>query len=172
MTFAARKPVLAIAGSFSIDSVLTQDGRHVVGKVGGNALWSSLGALISGIAPRIITVVGDDYPQEVLSALVAAGIDTSAVRRIRRSHPVRVTFAHMADGSRLQPVPEEMIRALPEAPTCRMRGWRRLITGTCRCFPWTVIAASSSALALAGACSNRIARRAPIWRATPLASLP
>ncbi len=115
MTFAARKPVLAIAGSFSIDSVLTQDGRHVVGKVGGNALWSSLGALISGIAPRIITVVGEDYPQQVLSTLVTAGIDTSAVRRIQRSHPVRVTFAHMPDGSRLQPVPEQMIRALPEA---------------------------------------------------------
>ncbi|MFZ2103033.1 MAG: carbohydrate kinase family protein, partial [Oricola sp.] len=98
-----------------IDSVLTHDGRHVVGKVGGNALWSSLGALVAGIAPRIVTVVGSDYPQDVLSALVDVGIDTSAVRRIDRSHPVRVTFAHMPDGSRLQPVPEEMIRALPEA---------------------------------------------------------
>lgn len=111
----ADKPVLAVAGSFSIDSVLTQDGRPVMGKVGGNALWSSLGALIAGNAPRIVTVVGDDYPEEVLAALIEAGIDTSAVRRIERSHPVRVTFAHMADGSRLQPVPQEMIRALPEA---------------------------------------------------------
>lgn len=111
---ATKRPVLAIAGSFSIDSVLTQDARHVVGKVGGNALWSSLGALIAGIAPRIVTVVGDDYPEEVLAALVSAGIDTSAVRRIARSHPVRVTFAHMPDGSRLQPVPREMIRSLPE----------------------------------------------------------
>lgn len=115
MTSAAKKPVLAIAGSFSIDSVLTQDGRYVVGKVGGNALWSSLGALIAGTPPRIVTVVGSDYPEEVLEALVAAGIDTSAVRRIERSHPVRVTFAHMADGSRLQPVPQDLIRALPEA---------------------------------------------------------
>lgn len=107
--------VLAVVGSFSIDSVLTQDGRHVVGKVGGNALWSSLGALIAGNAPRIITVVGDDYPQDVLSALCEAGIDISAVRRIARSHPVRVTFAHMPDGTRLQPVPDHMIQALPEA---------------------------------------------------------
>jgi ribokinase len=111
---ATKKPVLAIAGSFSIDSVLTQDGRHVVGKVGGNALWSSLGALIAGIAPRIVTVVGDDYPKEVLAALVSAGIDTTAVRHIAQAHPVRVTFAHMPDGSRLQPVPREMIRSLPD----------------------------------------------------------
>lgn len=110
-----QKPVLAVAGSFSIDSVLTQDGRHVVGKVGGNALWSSLGALIAGSAPRIVTVVGTDYPEDVLSALVEAGIDVGAVRRIDRTHPVRVTFAHLPDGSRLQPVPEEMISTLPEA---------------------------------------------------------
>ena len=108
-------PRLAVVGSFSIDAVLTQDGRHVVGKVGGNALWSSLGALIAGVAPRIVTVVGNDYPQDVLAALAETGIDTAAVRRIDRSHPVRVTFAHMPDGSRLQPVPQEMIRALPEA---------------------------------------------------------
>lgn len=108
-------PALAVVGSFSIDSVLTRDGRYLIGKVGGNALWSSLGAMISGNAPRIITVVGEDYPEDVLRALVEAGIDISAVRRIERAHPVRVTFAHLPDGSRIQPVPGEMISGLPEA---------------------------------------------------------
>ena len=115
------KSVLAIAGSLSIDSVLTQDGRHVTAKVGGNALWSSLGALIAGNAPRIVTVAGNDYPEDVLAALAAAGIETGAVRRIDRSHPVRVTFAHMADGSRLQPVPSDMIEALPDR-ICKLLG--------------------------------------------------
>lgn len=115
MPLHSAKPVLAVAGSFSIDAVLTQDGRHVVDKVGGNALWSALGAMIAGNAPRIVTVVGNDYPQDVLRALGDTGINTSAVRRIERSHPVRVTFAHLPDGSRLQPVPQEMLQALPEA---------------------------------------------------------
>lgn len=107
-------PNLAVVGSFSIDSVLAPDGRHVVGKVGGNALWSSLGALISGLAPRVLAIVGNDYPAQVLDILSKAGLDTSSVKKIDRPHPVRVTFAHLPDGSRIQPVPDDIIRQLPK----------------------------------------------------------
>lgn len=113
MTSAAHTPELAVAGSFSIDSVLTPDGRHVVGKVGGNALWSSLGVRMCGLSPRVLAVVGRDYPARVLDTLVTAGIDTRAIVSIDRTHPVRVTFAHGPDGSRIQPVPEAMLSALP-----------------------------------------------------------
>jgi sugar/nucleoside kinase (ribokinase family) len=104
---------LAIVGSFSIDSVLTPDGRWVVEKTGGNALWSALGARMAGLPPRVLAVVGSDYPPDVLETLSASGIDTSAIVRIDRTHPVRVTFAHLADGSRIQPVPRAMIEQLP-----------------------------------------------------------
>lgn len=114
MLSAPASPNLAVAGSFSIDGVIAQDGRWVVGKVGGNALWSSLGALMCGLKPRVLTVVGNDYPAKVLETLSLAGIDTRAVVHLDRTHPVRVTFAHMPDGSRIQPVPQHMIRALPE----------------------------------------------------------
>ncbi|GAA2229110.1 carbohydrate kinase family protein [Herbiconiux moechotypicola] len=107
-------PVLAICGSFSFDSVLSMDGRPIVGKVGGNALWSALGAHIAGVSPRILTLVGTDYPSRVLSTLSGAGLDVSAVIPIDRPHPVRITFAHLADGGRVQPVPAEMIAHLPE----------------------------------------------------------
>ncbi|GAA1466498.1 carbohydrate kinase family protein [Microbacterium thalassium] len=106
---------VAICGSFSFDSVIAPDGRPLTGKVGGNALWSSLGALISGVAPRIVTVVGDDYPGEVVERLQSAGIDTSAVARIDRAHPVRLTFAHLPDGGRLQPVPAHMLAGMDAA---------------------------------------------------------
>lgn len=105
--------VLAIVGALSIDSVLTQDGRYLVGKVGGNAVWSSLGATISGNAPRILSMVGANYPAHVLETLSSVGIDTSAVVQLEREHPVRVTFAHLPDGGRIQPVPAEMIAGLP-----------------------------------------------------------
>ncbi|GAA1705616.1 hypothetical protein GCM10009808_24490 [Microbacterium sediminicola] len=100
---------IAICGSFSFDSVIAPDGAPLTGKVGGNALWSGLGALIAGVAPRIVTIIGEDYPEEVVERLTAAGIDTSAIRRIARSHPVRLTFAHLADGGRVQPVPAAML---------------------------------------------------------------
>ena len=114
MSAVSPAPVLAVAGSFSIDSILAPDGRPVVGKVGGNALWSSLGALICGLAPRVLAIVGNDYPGHVLDILSNAGLDTRSIKKIDRPHPVRVTFAHPPDGSRIQPVPDHMIRQLPE----------------------------------------------------------
>lgn len=108
------RPRLAIVGSFSIDSVLLEDGRPITGKIGGNAVWSSLGALISGNAPRVLSVVGADYPEEVLGALSSAGIDVDSVVHIEREHPVRVTFAHLANGDRMQPVPRALLDQLPE----------------------------------------------------------
>ena len=80
---------------------------------GGNALWSALGARMAGLPPRVLAVVGSDYPPDVLETLSASGIDTSAIVHIDRTHPVRVTFAHLADGSRIQPVPRAMIEQLP-----------------------------------------------------------
>lgn len=114
MSAVSPAPVLAVAGSFSIDSILAPDGHPVVGKVGGNALWSSLGALICGLAPRVLAIVGNDYPAHVLDILTNAGLDTRSIRKIDRPHPVRVTFAHLPDGSRIQPVPDHMIQQLPE----------------------------------------------------------
>lgn len=108
------RPRLAIVGSFSIDSVLSRDGRPITGKIGGNAVWSSFGALISGNAPRVLSVVGADYPEEVLGALSEAGIDVGSVVHLEREHPVRVTFAHLANGNRMQPVPRILLDELPE----------------------------------------------------------
>lgn len=102
-------PTLAVVGSFSFDSVIALDGRAITGKVGGNALWSSLGARAAGIAPRVLTVVGRGYPAHVLPSLADAGLDVEHVVRIDEAHPVRVTFAHLPGGGRLQPVPREML---------------------------------------------------------------
>jgi sugar/nucleoside kinase (ribokinase family) len=111
---AGAEPVLAIAGSFSIDSVVAPDGRALPAKTGGNAVWSALGALIGGgRSTRVLARLGEDYPQEIVDRLSAAGLDLSAVRRVPGPHPVRVTFAHLADGRRLQPVPERLLAAMP-----------------------------------------------------------
>lgn len=110
-------PTLAVVGSFSFDSVLTRDRRPLTHKVGGNALWSALGAHIAGISPRVLSIVGTDFPADVIPALAAAGIGVDEIIHIRREHPVRVTFAHLPDGGRLQPVPAHMLEAL--APDVR-----------------------------------------------------
>lgn len=106
---------IAIIGSFSIDSVLLPDGSACAAKPGGNALWSALGAFLAGRRPRILARVGEDYPAHVLDRLAAAGFDLSALVRLSGAHPVRVCYAHLPDGRRLQPVPAEKIAHLPAA---------------------------------------------------------
>lgn len=108
-------PTIAICGSFSFDSVVGTDGVVLTGKVGGNALWSSAGALLAGAAPRVVTIIGADYPEHVLPRLAQSGIDVSAVTRMDGAHPVRLTFLHRPDGSRVQPVPASAIAHLDEA---------------------------------------------------------
>lgn len=104
---------LAVVGALSLDSVIGQDGRPLVDKTGGNALWSSIAALLCGARPRVVAVLGTDYPAGVVDRVAAAGIDVSAISRIDRPHPVRVTFAHLPDGGRLQPVPSHLLAGFP-----------------------------------------------------------
>lgn len=103
---------IAIVGSFSLDSVVTPDGEALPAKPGGNALWSAMGAYVAGQVPGVVARVGTDYPAEVLDRLAGAGFDLGTLIRLDRRHPVRVSYAHRHDGSRIQPVPPEMIAHL------------------------------------------------------------
>ncbi len=105
---------VGIVGAMSLDSVITPQGTPVTAKVGGNALWSSLGALAAGAAPRLVAMVGEDYPSGVVERVGAAGVDVSAVVALAYPHPVRVTFAHLSDGGRIQPVPDHLLAGLPQ----------------------------------------------------------
>lgn len=115
MDLAGCASVLAIVGSFSIDSVVAPDGRALPGKTGGNAVWSAVGAVLAGGAPRVLSRVGQDYPEEVLQQLGHAGVDLTSVRRIEGAHPVRVTFAYLPGGGRSQPVPAHLLAAMTPA---------------------------------------------------------
>jgi ribokinase len=105
---------IAIVGSFSIDSVVTPDGTALPAKPGGNALWSAMGAYLAGRTPRIVARVGSDYPAEVLKRLRGAGFDLGSLIRLPRPHPVRVSYVHMPNGERIQPVPETLLAQMPE----------------------------------------------------------
>ncbi|GAA0712611.1 carbohydrate kinase family protein [Dactylosporangium roseum] len=50
--------------------------------VGGNALYSAVGAWLTGARPSICAVVGADFPADVLGRLADHGFDISAVRQV------------------------------------------------------------------------------------------
>jgi ribokinase len=70
--------VLAVGG-LSIDWLQTPSARHGPA-LGGNAAYAAVGAYLAGAEARVVAVVGDDYPPELLAQLTRAGIDTTHVR--------------------------------------------------------------------------------------------
>lgn len=102
-----------IAGGFSRDAVVHADGSYEIGRLGGNAMWAAAGARLAGARPTAYTVLGAGYPQAFLRDLAAAGIEVHA-----RSAPDRrgvwVSYAYDADGTRHNPVPAEVLAAVPE----------------------------------------------------------
>ena len=68
-------PLLVVAGNLVVDDVVFENGTTSLGQAGGGALYAALGASLWGIPVGIASVVGDDYPDEVLKAVSDKGID-------------------------------------------------------------------------------------------------
>lgn len=71
---------LAIVGSMALDSVRTPFGA-VDRVVGGAAVYAALAASLLA-PPRVVGVVGGDFPQSALDLLAARGADLAGVERI------------------------------------------------------------------------------------------
>jgi sugar/nucleoside kinase (ribokinase family) len=92
------RPAVWVVGYLSLD-VIVVEGRVHEEVPGGGALYAALGAAAGGAAPVLVAARGPDFPETVLDALRAAGVDVSAVTR--REHPTRrARLAHGADGRR------------------------------------------------------------------------
>ena len=87
-----------MVGYLSLDDVV-MEGRVHTDVPGGAALYAALGAAAGGGAPVLVAACGPDFPDGVLDALRAAGVDVAAVAR--RGHPTRrARLAHGAGGRR------------------------------------------------------------------------
>lgn len=74
-------PELAVLGNLILDDVVLPDGTTRMAQPGGAALYAALGARLWGVEVGIVSVVGEDYPGDVLEALADLGIDLAGVRR-------------------------------------------------------------------------------------------
>ena len=73
-------------GGFTSDYLELADGRAFLGVLGGNAVYSAIGAHLWGISTVLVGRVGSDYPQQWLLRMADAGIDVTAVERIAHPH--------------------------------------------------------------------------------------
>ena len=79
-------PTVGVVGYLSLDEIRVDGvGREDV--PGGAALYAALGALAGGVRVLLGAARGSDFPEAILEALAARGVDLSAVDR--RDHPTR-----------------------------------------------------------------------------------
>jgi ribokinase len=117
-------PVL-LFGGLTLDWV--RDAGGVRGPTpGGNALYAAAGAWLAGADVSMVTVVGADYPEELLDRLAGSGVGTGLVRRVDGpsfrvllDETARERAISYLDGSgknaELDPVPEQVPAGLPVA---------------------------------------------------------
>lgn len=75
-------PSVVLLGNLLVDDVVFPDGTTRMGQAGGALLYSALGAALWGKCPGLVSVVGDDYPADVLEQLQGRGVDLGGVRRL------------------------------------------------------------------------------------------
>jgi sugar/nucleoside kinase (ribokinase family) len=77
-------PSIVLLGNLLVDDVVRADGTTSMLQAGGALLYGALGATVWQSCPGLVSVVGDDYPSEVLERLQQRGVDLTGVRPLGR----------------------------------------------------------------------------------------
>jgi hypothetical protein len=109
-------------GGMRIDYLITQTGEARTGLVGGNALYSAVGAAIwrewLDESVCLWARIGQNYPQEWLKKLNEIGLDTAGLTLIPGEQDHRTFYAYTPDGRRVDTDPTahfaRINRPLPE----------------------------------------------------------
>lgn len=88
-------------GNFNIDNVVTADGVATLQNIGGNAVFSAIGAHIWSSNVGLLSVIPENYPVGWLDELERAGIDLHGVRMATPPVDREEWFFYQSDGSRV-----------------------------------------------------------------------
>jgi ribokinase len=78
-----------------IDYVITADRQVHLREMGGNAIYSAVGARIWGARVGILSRVGENYPPDWLARLEQAGICTEGIRRVPDWQDMRTFYRYL-----------------------------------------------------------------------------
>jgi sugar/nucleoside kinase (ribokinase family) len=78
-------PSIVLLGNLLVDDVVFGDGTTRMGQAGGALLYGALGATVWESRPGLVSVLGDDYPVQVLEKLRQRGVDLMGVHALGRS---------------------------------------------------------------------------------------
>jgi sugar/nucleoside kinase (ribokinase family) len=77
-------PAIVLLGNLLVDDVVLADGTTRMEQPGGALLYGALGAALWESRPGLVSVLGDDYPAQVLEHLQQRGVDLTGVHRLGR----------------------------------------------------------------------------------------
>ncbi|MFL5706199.1 MAG: carbohydrate kinase family protein, partial [Ktedonobacteraceae bacterium] len=72
-------PRVIVVGNLTIDDVVLPDGTTQMSSVGGNSLYTSLGARLWQPRVGLVTRRGEDFPRELISMLRSLGVATEGI---------------------------------------------------------------------------------------------
>jgi cytidine kinase len=78
-------PELVVLGNLLVDDIVFADGRTRMGEAGGATLYGAATATLWDVPVGIASLRGPEYPEPVLEALAARGVDLSGVRPLPRN---------------------------------------------------------------------------------------
>jgi sugar/nucleoside kinase (ribokinase family) len=93
-------PSIVLLGNLLVDDVVLADGTTRMGQPGGALLYGALGATVWEARPGLVSVIGDDYPAQVLEKLEQRGVALAGVHPLGRSG-VRTWLLYEGDVRRL-----------------------------------------------------------------------
>ena len=78
------KPELVVLGNLLVDDLVFPDGRTRMTQAGGAVLYGSLAASLWSDSVAVVSLRGEDYPQDMLRAIAQRGVDVSGIQALGR----------------------------------------------------------------------------------------
>jgi sugar/nucleoside kinase (ribokinase family) len=124
-------PPLVVVGNLLVDDLVFPDGSTRMGQAGGAVLYAALAARLWNVQPGCVSVLGDDYPDEMLDRLRRLEVDLAGLRALGRNG-VRAWLLYEGDVRHLvhrlgcpthedvSPLPQDIPRAWRLAPAVHL----------------------------------------------------
>ncbi|MBM4429836.1 MAG: carbohydrate kinase family protein [Chloroflexi bacterium] len=108
------------AGGLRIDYLITADQQVHLQEMGGNAIYSAVGARTWTPEVGILSRVGENYPQQWLEQLQRARMRTDGVVRVPGQHDMRTFYAYPDLETRVDTDPQQHFARLGLSPPAEL----------------------------------------------------
>lgn len=90
------QPEFVVVGGLREDYFITADGDVHLCEIGGNAVYTGVGARLWNKNVALVSRVGENYPTDWITQFAARGFDTRAIKILAGHHDTRTFYAYLS----------------------------------------------------------------------------